>query len=212
MYKALIWKEYRETIMPLAATVLGCSILSWIFYLLSDQTYYYGTTDSLYLYSLFYVVSASLIALYAIMAGAEAFASEYQTNTFDFLVSRAISRGKLWYCKFVFRVFTLLLSIAVYFLFTLVLMRPREINIEHQCIFVISVLIMFSASFFFSTILNRAVKAGATGLVIYLAYAMLFMHFSDNLLIFIITSVILTALLLTASFFIFTRDKLSRAV
>ena len=37
MYKALIWKEYRETRLSLALTVLSCAILSLIIYATNKQ-------------------------------------------------------------------------------------------------------------------------------------------------------------------------------
>lgn len=212
MYKALIWKEYRETRLPLAMTVLSCIILSWIIYITNENV-----SDSYVRFNVleqsFFTAIVLLISFYAVMSGAEAFASEHQSNTFDFLVSRAVSRKVLWQCKFVFRISTLLLPIVI-FLFINRYTISAQVNFlfQQQCSFALCTLLIFSASFFFSTIFNRPIKAGATGLIVFVAYAGLFDRLSDSFGAFIISCVILTTLILAASFFIFTRNKLSRAV
>lgn len=213
MYKSLIWKEYRETRLPLAIIVFSCLIISWINILLRKVgAPFVGIGEfnnilemSLYLFIVLFTI------IYSIMAGAEAFASEYQAKTFDFLVSRAVSRKVLWCCKLGFRISTLLLPIAIYFLISEILMGPGQEDLQHQYIFAASILFVFSASFFFSTIFNRPVKAGATGLIVYLGYALVFFRFSENYPAFIITCFILAILLLIASFIIFTKGRFSYA-
>ncbi len=210
MYKALIWKEYRETRLPLAITVLGCIILSWIIYITNEKSSDPYLRFNVLEQPLFMIIEF-LISFYTVMTGAEAFAHEYQLNTFDFLVSRAVSRKVLWQCKFAFRISTLLLPLAIFFFISRYTIS-EQINFQYQSVFALYALFLFSASFLFSTIFNSPVKAGATGMIVFLGYAGLFDRISDNYAAFLISCTVLTALILTASFFIFTRGKLSRAV
>lgn len=210
MYKALIWKEYRETRLSLAMTVLSCIILSWIIYITNENDSNIYLRFNVLEQPLF-VITVLLISFYTVMTGAEAFASEYQSNTFDFLVSRAVSRKVLWQCKFGFRISTLLLPLVIFFFISRYTIS-EQVNFQHQSMFALSALFLFSASFLFSIIFNSPVKAGASGLVVFLGYVGLFERLSDNYAAFILSCAILTALILTASFFVFTKGKISSPV
>ncbi|MFC1495055.1 ABC transporter permease subunit [Thermodesulfobacteriota bacterium] len=213
MYKALIWKEYRETRLPLALTILSCSILSWILYSTVDQgSFFYLYINRFYLGESFFVIIVLLIIFYAAMTGSEAFASEYQAKTFDYLVSRAVSREKLWICKSCLRISTLLPPFAVFFFINKYTLLSERTNFQTQCMILLSTLFIFSACFFFSTIFNRPVKAGVCGLIVFLGYAGLFAYFSESYLIFVITCFILSVLIFFASFIIFTKGKITNAV
>ncbi|MFC1839142.1 hypothetical protein ACFL1N_06170 [Thermodesulfobacteriota bacterium] len=213
MYKALIWKEYRETRMSLAMTVVSCSILSWILFATADHgSFHYLYINRFYLGEPLYVIVVLLTLFYAVMTGAEAFSSEHQAKTFDFLVSRAVSREKIWYCKFGFRISTLLPPFAVFFFINKYTLLSERTNFQTQCMILLSTLFIFSACFFFSTIFNRPVKAGVCGLIVFLGYAGLFAYFSESYLIFVITCFILSVLIFFASFIIFTKGKITNAV
>jgi hypothetical protein len=213
MYKSLLWKEYRETRLSLAIITFSCVIISWINILLNNvgDSYVAFRAPAAGIWALnalefpLYLFIVLLTVIYTIMAGAEAFSSEFQAKTFDFLVSRAVSRKVLWFCKLGFRISTLLFPITIYFFISEFLIGPDPINLMHRYIFAASALYVFSTSFFFSTIFNRPVKAGATGLIVYLGYTLLFFRFSENHPVFIITCLILAILFLIASFFIFTK-------
>lgn len=219
MYKVLIWKEYREIRLSLAVITLSCSILALAVIILSNILDSYYVSNLRYampngfdvLIPLTYIFIVSLMVLYTIIVGAEAFASEYQSKTFDFLISRAVSRNVLWYCKLSLRISTLLLPIIYFYLINQFLLMPEQASFQYQCIFAASILFLFSASFFLSSIFNRPVKAGATGVIVYLGYALIFFHFIDNYFVFAITCTIFAILILITSFIVFTKGKFSCA-
>ena len=215
MYKALLWKEYREMCLSLALTALGCTVLFLAIVIKGILRYSYyeslGRPAPDGLAGLFNLIIILLLIIYPIITGSESFASEYQTRTYDFLISRAVSLDVLWYCKLASRISTLLFPIVSFILINRYL-HTEEAAPKYQYIFSASVLLLFSTCFFFSTILNSPVKAGITGLIVYFGFTMLFFHFSKNYITFAISSIFLSILILGASFVIFTKSRFSYVV
>ena len=215
MYKALIWKEYRETRLSLAAVILSlCTILFLTLFIFKEPRY------SLLITAYLAEFATLPMMLYTLMAGAEAFASEYQSKTFDFLVSRTITRSRIWLFKLVFRVSTLVIPVIILLFISKPLAGPIYPFSQFQLMLIVTaeILFLFSASFFFSIIFRRPFKAGITASIFCLGFGMLFFYFFEmffdftiveNYLAFAIGCAILSILILGASFVIFTKGKFS---
>lgn len=217
MNKALIWKEYRDIRLPLIITVLSCAVLALFIILVNRQhthhifIFFSMSRSSTGIREVLIHFTVFVMCIYALLAGAESFASEYQAKTFDFLTSRSVSRDELWRCKFGIRISTLLLPVLYLILADRFLLRDK-LDYQYQCIVVSSILMLFSTGLFFSTIFNRPVKAGITGLTVCIGYTAFFFRFTDSIDLFTITSVLPDIMFLTGSYLIFTKGKFTYPV
>lgn len=212
MYKALIWKEYRETRMSQAAVVLCfCAIITLVL-IFKDHRY------SVLISSGLAELAGLPMMFYTLMAGAETFASEYQLKTFDFLESRTITRSRIWLFKLVLRLSILVIPVIVY-LFTIKTATDtaRATLISNPSFVMTSlILLLFSTSFFFSTIFNRPFKAGISGSIVCLGFGMPFFYIFEDYFTFTINEtyfafaifcIPLSILILIASYVIFTNGR-----
>lgn len=214
MFKALLWKEYRETRLSLALTSFGSTAIFWLLFFSEMHSQQMSPQGTLKVTAyplpgiIFNFPIIPLMTFFIIITGAESFASEYQSKTFDFLVSRAVSREEVWYSKFYLR-FSMLFFPILYFIFINCFLHTKLAGLQYQCMFAGATILLFSICFFFSTIFNRPFIAGVTGIIVFFGYALLFFHFSQNYFIFAIISTIMSILILIASYVIFTKGKIS---
>ncbi len=216
MIKALLWKEYRESRLSLALTSFGSTVIFWLLFFSKMHWQYMSPQGSLevMILPLPGIISnypiIPLITVFTIITGADSFASEYQSKTFDFLVSRAVSRETVWHSKFGLR-FSMLFFPIFYFIFINCFLHTKLAGLQYQGMFIGATILLFSMCFFFSTIFSRPFIAGVTGIIVFLGFAMLFYQFFKNYLAFSICSIILSNLILRASFAIFTKGRFLHA-
>jgi ABC-type transport system involved in multi-copper enzyme maturation permease subunit len=176
---ALAWKEWREQ-RPLILAALG-SAVAMPFFMIAGSIVTSRKIDVSALADIMPVIFASLLwPLFAAAAGGATFASEIGDGTLGYLLSRPVSRARIWVVKVAVAACSTLLiligSLIFACLFGIVvaggdatfLIRdlPRmDLAGLMTLVLVSATLLLFSASVFFSTFLSRAMNAAGAGLV-----------------------------------------------
>ncbi len=224
--KALIWKEWREQriFLLFVVGILLCINIGSIIYLnvpsktLSSIDKLNDINQNIFLGG-GWIILPSLLAL---ILGAVPFVREFSNSTQDFLIQRPISTAKIFWLKFFFGVFILLLSIQLCHLilpipysFLVKELAPADIKYHYFTFFYFFFIFLYSAVFLCSLLVKREWPAMllspliiAFGIACLLPlYLILFIVFPPNYLSYFFSFkiiIIFTAYILFAGFMFFS--------
>jgi ABC-type transport system involved in multi-copper enzyme maturation permease subunit len=182
MLKALLWKEWREQrSIALAGMALAALVPAMIVAIGVSAG---SASDFLDISDMIPFLSAVLIwPLFAALAGASANAGEAAAGSFFFLLSRPVSRTRVWAVKTAMAAAALIAVVAVSFVITQAIDRwaggpgagfpfssdPVQTNLTDagvQALAVGTVMISFAGAVFFSTFVARALSAALAGIAL----------------------------------------------
>ncbi len=186
MYKALLWKEWRETRLLIFIMALGAPCFSILLNILEDDGEIISAAN-LILYGL-------ILVFYSVLIAAVQFAGDEESGTSSFLISRPVHWFKIWLLKVTYGLTTLILVTLFLYIMGNIFILPAAdsdslilmilmffpevtpfINVN-GVLFCLTVLTLYFISCAVSTIIKSSLKSVlATGIVsLFIFFLMLY--------------------------------------